>query len=81
MGRPVIEEDYVTEDVTPQRCRLRDMTYAAPISVDCEYMRGREKVFKSSVFVGRMPLMLRSDRCAAQASSSGTMIAFWEGQC
>lgn len=50
----------------PQVCRLRDMTYAAPITVDCEYMRGRDKVAKSSVFVGRMPLMLRSDRCARQ---------------
>ena len=43
------------------------MTYAAPITVDCEYMRGRDKVAKSSVFVGRMPLMLRSDRCAWRA--------------
>ena len=49
----------------PQVCRLRDMTYAAPITVDCEYMRGRDKVAKSSVFVGRMPLMLRSDRRAS----------------
>jgi len=27
----------VIEDINPQQCRLRDMTYAAPISVDIEY--------------------------------------------
>ena len=77
VGRPQIEEDYVTEEVTPQACRLRDRTYAAPLTVDVEYVRGRDKVLKSGVFVGRMPLMLRSDRCAfstglsAKGSSGG----------
>lgn len=27
--------------VTPQQCRLRDITYAAPISVDIEFTRGK----------------------------------------
>ena len=56
-------------DISPQQCRLRDMTYAAPISVDVEYTRGREIVVKKgkngrgAVLIGRMPMMLRSDRC------------------
>ena len=58
-----------------QVCRLRDMTYAAPITVDCEYMRGRDKVAKSSVFVGRMPLMLRSDRCAWRPAALQARVA------
>jgi DNA-directed RNA polymerase beta subunit len=74
VGRPQVEEDFVTEEVTPQACRLRDKTYAAPISVDVEYMRGRDKVLKSGVFIGRMPLMLRSDRCAF-----GCFIFGWGG--
>lgn len=59
----------MTKPITPQACRLRDMTYAAPISVDVEYTRGKEIVVrkgkdgKGAVLIGRMPLMLRSDRC------------------
>ena len=30
--------------VTPQHCRLRDLTYAAPITVDVEYVRARQIV-------------------------------------
>ncbi|KAG1669071.1 hypothetical protein FOA52_003989 [Chlamydomonas sp. UWO 241] len=70
VGRPSIEEDMVATDITPQSCRLRDITYAAPITVDIEYTRGKEIVVKKgrngqgAVCIGRMPLMLRSDRCA-----------------
>ena len=46
VGDPVVEQDYVNKPITPQQCRLRDMTYAAPISVDIEYTRGREIVTK-----------------------------------
>ena len=38
---PWVEEDYIVEDITPQQCRLRDMTYAAPVTVDVEYTRGK----------------------------------------
>ncbi|ORX71655.1 beta and beta-prime subunits of DNA dependent RNA-polymerase [Linderina pennispora] len=44
-------------------CRLRDMTYAAPIAVDIEYTRGRSRVIRKGVVIGRMPIMLRSARC------------------
>ena len=69
VGRPCVEEEYVTADVTPQQCRLRDMTYAAPITVDVEYTRGRELVVRKgrggtgALLIGRLPIMLRSDRC------------------
>ena len=41
VGKPSVEEDYIVEDITPQQCRLRDMTYAAPVTVDVEYTRGK----------------------------------------
>lgn len=63
VGTPSIEEDAVTESVTPQQCRLRDITYAAPIYVDLEYTRGREIVTRRDKVIGRMPIMLRSDNC------------------
>lgn len=37
VGMPVIKEDFVTNKIMPQQCRVRDMTYAAPIYVDVEY--------------------------------------------
>eukprot|EP00877_Chromochloris_zofingiensis_P003786 jgi/Chrzof1/13408/Cz07g31260.t1 len=67
IGKPCLEEEYRAEDVTPQQCRLRDITYAAPITVDIEYTRGREIVTKKApggaVRIGRIPLMLRCERC------------------
>lgn len=70
VGSPCVEENMQKEDITPQECRLRDMTYAAPITVDLEYMRGKEIVVKKgtrpgegAVCIGRMPLMLRSNKC------------------
>ena len=49
--------------VTPNECRLRDMTYAAPIVVDIIYTRGKEKIKKTDVPIGRLPIMLRSAKC------------------
>lgn len=46
VGDPVVEEDYVASSINPQQCRLRDMTYAAPITVDVEYTRGTQIVTK-----------------------------------
>lgn len=70
VGKPSLEQDLIVEDITPQQCRLRDMTYAAPISVDVEYTRGKEIVSRTrgkngqgGIVIGRLPLMLRSSRC------------------
>lgn len=59
-------------NVTPQECRLRDTTYAAPIYVDFEYIRGRERVRKKAV-IGRMPVMLRSSKCVLVNKSPAQM--------
>lgn len=53
----------VSYDLFPNECRLRDLTYAGNIVVDIEYVRGRQLVKKRGVEVGRMPIMLRSNRC------------------
>lgn len=60
-------------DVTPQECRLRDTTYAAPILVDFEYLRGRQRVFRRGVAIGRMPVMLRSSKCVLANKSPAQM--------
>ena len=77
-------EDCIQEDITPQQCRLRDMTYAAPITVDVEYTRGRELVVRKgrngvgAVAIGSIPLMLRSSRCVLAGKSEAELARLGE---
>lgn len=63
VGKPTIDEDMIASDVTPQECRLRDLTYSALIKVDVEYTRGNKIVSRKGIPIGRMPIMLRSSHC------------------
>jgi DNA-directed RNA polymerase III subunit RPC2 len=64
--------------VTPNECRLRDMTYAAPILVDFTYVRGHSKVKRRRIPIGRMPIMLRSSKCILSDKSERQMTALSE---
>lgn len=35
------------------QCRLRDMTYSAPITVDIEYTRGNQRIVRNNLPIGR----------------------------
>jgi DNA-directed RNA polymerase III subunit RPC2 len=64
IAKPDNEEDVgVSRTVTPQECRLRDLSYTARILVDLEYTRGNELVSCQNVVIGRIPVMLRSKIC------------------
>ncbi|KAM7288467.1 DNA-directed RNA polymerase III subunit RPC2 [Ixodes scapularis] len=64
IGKPDVEENCVaSKATTPHECRLRDMTYSAPITVDIEYTRGTQRVVRADFPIGRMPIMLRSANC------------------
>jgi len=52
----------VDKRVTPNECRLRDITYSAPIIVTIQYTRGRN-IVQRNVNIGRLPIMLRSNKC------------------
>ena len=62
--------DYLTP---PHECRLRDMTYSAPIYVDIEYTRGRNIIMHKDVEIGRMPIMLRSNKCILNGADERAM--------
>ena len=68
IGAPITKnENSINVDMEPMHCRLRDQTYAAPIKVDVEYVKGKHVVTRTganAVEIGRLPLMLRSERCA-----------------
>lgn len=60
VGSPDVEEDFNQFKATcPHDCRLRDLTYSAPITVDIEYTRGQQRVIRNGLQIGRMPIMLR----------------------
>jgi len=68
-----VEADRMVSKLSPQECRLRDMTYAAPIIVDVEYIRGKHKVVRNDVVIGRIPVMLRSCRCVLNGKSEAEL--------
>ncbi len=77
IGEPCVEDNYEIKPTNPQQCRLRDMTYRAPITVDIEYTRGKEIVTKrggqpgqGAIVIGHMPIMLRCDRCVLRTIKS-----------
>lgn len=59
--------------VTPNECRLRDSTYAAPILVDFNYVRGKQVVRRRGIAIGRLPIMLRSSKCVLSNKSEQEM--------
>ncbi|CAF0705914.1 unnamed protein product [Brachionus calyciflorus] len=64
VGFPDVEEGFgVSKSISPQECRLRDLTYSAKIIVDIEYTRGNQRVIRNNLVIGRLPIMLKSNRC------------------
>ena len=79
VGEPSVEEDsYSSSQATPFQCRLRDCTYSAPIYVNVRYTRGRQIVVKRKVMVGRIPIMLRSNKCILHNKTERQMAALKE---
>lgn len=51
---PDIEEGFnMSKPTSPHECRLRDITYSAPITVDIEYIRGHQRVIRKGLPIGR----------------------------
>ncbi|KAJ8870686.1 hypothetical protein PR048_029710 [Dryococelus australis] len=70
VGSPNVEEGFnITKTTTPHECRLRDLTYSAPITVDIEYTRGNQRVVRNDLLIGRMPIMLQSSNCVLTGKS------------
>ncbi len=70
VGKPSVEESFnVTKLIAPHECRLRDMTYSAPVTVDIEYTRGNQRVTRKGLPIGRIPIMLQSSNCILTGKS------------
>ncbi|CDW58523.1 DNA directed RNA polymerase III subunit RPC2 [Trichuris trichiura] len=75
---PNVEDGLMTCPITPHECRLRDMTYSAPILVDVEYTRGNERVQRTNLPLGRLPIMLHSNRCVLAGKSEKELMGMKE---
>ena len=67
VGSPsIIEADSSRRTITPNEARLRNITYSAPIFIEVvPVIRGIEKMASyGEVFVGELPIMVRSNVCA-----------------
>jgi DNA-directed RNA polymerase III subunit RPC2 len=82
VGRPArtdIDASAMTDNtISPMECRLRDSTYAAPLFVDIEYVRGHKIVRRKLVPIGRIPIMLRSERCVLTGKDVNEMARLGE---
>jgi len=79
VGEPDVEEGKYkeTHQSTPFRCRMRDLTYSAPIHATIVYMKAG-KATKASKVIGRMPIMLRSSKCVLNGASNARMAELQE---
>ena len=70
VGKPNIEETFeIYRSVSPHECRLRDLTYSAPVMVDIEYTYGNRRLTKKDQPIGRIPIMLQSSKCVLTGKS------------
>lgn len=67
VGTPDVDEGFnISKPTTPHECRLRDLTYSAPITVDIEYTRGNERVSKTGLLIGRFVFQIKNKNLTKQ---------------
>jgi len=67
------QDDGNQRHVTPMECRLRDMTYAAPVVVDIAYTRDRKRIINKNITLCRIPVMLKSSICYLSGANNEQM--------
>ncbi|TCD62821.1 DNA-directed RNA polymerase III core subunit ret1 [Steccherinum ochraceum] len=72
------DADAIDKSVTPHECRLRDITYGAPILVTIQYTRGKSVVRRANVNIGRLPIMLKSNKCVLTARTEAQLARMTE---
>ncbi|OAF67682.1 hypothetical protein A3Q56_04585 [Intoshia linei] len=79
VGTPISNDSMdMKNTLTPHQCRLRDMTYNAPITVDIEYLRSNQRIYRKDVNIGKLPIMLGSNRCILRNKSEAQLAILQE---
>ena len=64
VGEARLDESMQQFKLTPKICRVREISYAAPLLAEIEYSRGNEIVRRRGVCIGYIPVMVKSKACA-----------------
>ncbi len=72
------DENAINTSITPHECRLRDLTYSAPVYVSIRYTRGNQEVISKGIRIGRLPVMLRSNKCVLTGQSKAQLAKMTE---
>ncbi|GAA5839047.1 hypothetical protein JCM11251_007861 [Rhodosporidiobolus azoricus] len=72
------DENAINPSITPHECRLRDLSYSAPVYVSVKYTRGKQEVVSKGIRIGRLPIMLRSNKCVLTGKNKAQLAAMTE---
>jgi DNA-directed RNA polymerase III subunit RPC2 len=83
IGVPIVVHDNVSFNVTPHMCRLRNLSYSAPIYVDIKYTRPETDnrahlALKKNLCIGYIPVMLHSAACILRGANEDKLARFQE---
>jgi len=68
------EADGARRAIMPMEARLRSLTYSAPIYLHMTLMNADLEVESEEVYVGELPVMLKSDLCALHGMSDDELV-------
>lgn len=71
IGKPdIIEADSIVRQIMPMEARIRDLTYDAPLMISVSYIEDGKTTEEEEVFIGRMPIIVKSKYCNLDGLSS-----------
>ncbi|MCX6777498.1 MAG: DNA-directed RNA polymerase subunit B'' [Candidatus Micrarchaeota archaeon] len=71
----IVEADGSRRSITPMEARLRDLTYAAPVFLEITpVVHGVEQRGISEVFIGELPVMVKSKLCHLEGMSDEELV-------
>ena len=72
------DENAINSSITPHECRLRDLSYSAPVFVNVRYTRGKQVIVSKGIRIGKLPIMLRSNKCVLTGKSKAELAKMTE---
>ncbi|KYH38369.1 MAG: DNA-directed RNA polymerase subunit B [Candidatus Hecatellales archaeon B24] len=80
VGKPrIVEVDGSEHEIYPMEARIRNITYAAPLHLDMWVEKdGRRILFIKDVYIGDIPIMVKSERCHLSGLSREEFMAAGE---
>ncbi len=76
IGKPdIIESDSIVRQILPMEARIRDLTYDAPLMINVSYINDGKVMSEEEVFIGRMPIVVKSKYCNLYGLSNDELIA------